>query len=77
MCVSLCLYVFLLIFHGAFPSVCLFCPITIGLILFYLIVFYHYPLDTYLVFLRRDAKGLNPDGRGGGENLEELGKVMS
>lgn len=56
------------IFLCLFSSVC-FCPILLCLF-FCLILFYYYSLDTCL-FLRRDRKGVNSDGRSG----EDLGGI--
>lgn len=65
-CVDLWVYIcFLCLLLGSFPSVELFCSISMCLFLFYLIMFYS--LQT---FLTRDKKGVGLDGKGSGEELK-------
>lgn len=77
-CVSLHLYVFLLVSFGPFPSVWFFCFILLRLgfavilLSLYLIIFYYYPLEAYS-FLIGDGKQVNPNRRRSDEELRGVG----
>lgn len=66
---SVCIYTFQVPFWGAdsFPSVCLFHPILIYQVLFSVIIFLLLLFHRSLFFSERERKGIDPDGKGGGE----------
>jgi hypothetical protein len=62
----------LCLFLGAFPSVCLFCPIQVWFFvcLSHHSLFYYYPFDASLFSNKK--RGINPEGKGGGAELGEV-----
>lgn len=70
--VNLC---FLCLLFGSFPFVC-FVQFQCVSFCFIFIVFYYYPLEAFCFLI--DRKGVDPDGRGGGEELGggERGKTV-
>lgn len=47
--------------------ICLFCPIPVSFVLFYILLYYYHLETCYL--LVKDRNGVDVDGRGGGKKL--------
>lgn len=73
MCVNVCVSYVIYDFcaFSLAHSLCLFCPITICLILVFIILFYHYYLDSFL--FSHDKEGIDLNRTEGMEDLRRAG----